>query len=171
MTSTATEINEESKLMLARAFDAAWSRFLEREGPSADTDDNRKRLARRLVALAKAGELDEEQLGESGLIYLSVLAEAARLSAQPSPPPQQEPEAGFNLVPEASQPAASGQMFGPETLAAMATALDLCLNELPLRIPSDVLSFLTDTIMAKATSGEHDAARLSRHALDALKAR
>jgi hypothetical protein len=168
MSSTATEINEESKLMLARAFDAAWSRFLEREGAAADTDDNRKRLARRLVALAKAGELDEEQLGESGLIYLSVLAEAARLSAQP---PQPQPEIAFDLVPNTPRTAVAGQMFGPDALAAMATALDLCLDELPLRIPSDVLSFLTDSIMAKAASGEHDATRLSRHALDALKAR
>jgi len=168
MTSTSPEIDDEAKLTLARAFDAAWERFLEREGAAADTEDNRKRLARRLVALARDGERNEEQLGESGLIYLSVLAEAARLSAQPQ---QDPPQPTFDLAPNAPQPPASGQMFGPDVLAAMAAARDLCLDELPLRIPSDVLSFLTSTIMTKAASGEHDPARLSRYALDALKAR
>jgi len=34
---------------LARAFDAAWDRFIELEGHDAATDDNRKRLATRIV--------------------------------------------------------------------------------------------------------------------------
>ena len=79
MTSDTPDMDDDIKLMLARAFDSAWERFIEREGADADTDDNRKRLARRIVAEAKAGDIDEEQLSESGLIYLCVLAEAARL--------------------------------------------------------------------------------------------
>ena len=83
------EIDHETKLILARAFDDAWARFLEREGSAADTEDNRRRLAQRIVALAKdaerhaIGDLEESQLADTALIYLSVLAEAARLRAQP----------------------------------------------------------------------------------------
>ena len=56
MTSDTPDMNDEQKLILARAFDVAWQRFIEREGADADTDDNRKRLARRIVALAKSGD-------------------------------------------------------------------------------------------------------------------
>jgi hypothetical protein len=53
----------------------------------------------------------------------------------------------------------------------MSTALDLCLDELPLRIPSDIVAFLTKTILDEATRGERDPARLRQTALDALKSR
>jgi hypothetical protein len=163
MTSDTPDMNDEQKLILARAFDAAWQRFIEREGADADTDDNRKRLARRIVALAKSGDFDEERLGESGLIYLSVLAEAARLGTARA---HEDPDD----VAVASQPAGA-RAFGPDTVTATATALDLCLVEPPLRIPSDIVAFLTKTILDGATRGERNPARLSQTALDALKSR
>jgi len=163
MTSDTPDMNDEQKLILARAFDVAWQRFIEREGADADTDDNRKRLARRIVALAKSGDFDEERLGESGLIYLSVLAEAARLGAARA---NEEPDESA----VAAQPAGA-RAFGPDTVTAMSTALDLCLDELPLRIPSDIVAFLTKTILDEATRGERDPTRLRQTALDALKSR
>lgn len=45
--------DDETKATLARAFDIAWDRFIEREGKAAATDDNRKRLAAQIVELAK----------------------------------------------------------------------------------------------------------------------
>jgi hypothetical protein len=164
------EIDHETKLILARAFDDAWARFLEREGSAADTEDNRRRLAQRIVALAKdaeqhaIGDLEESQLADTALIYLSVLAEAARLRAQPQ---HEEPDA----APESANDAQRAQAFGPDALSAMTKALELCLDELPLRLPSDVVSFLSNAIMARAATGDHDAASLARHALEALKAR
>jgi hypothetical protein len=52
---TSTEIdphNDESKAALARAFDAAWQPFIALEGEAADTPENRRRLAARIVAPA-----------------------------------------------------------------------------------------------------------------------
>ncbi len=158
------QIDDDTRLMLARAFDFAWDRFIEREGAAADTHDNRKRLARRIVALARSGDFSEEQLGESSLIYLCVLAEAARLGAA-----RQRGRADDAAA--ATPQASAAPAFGPDTVAAMSTALDRCLDQLPLRLPSDIVAFLTKAILDEATRGEHDPARLSRAALDALKAR
>jgi hypothetical protein len=162
MTSDTPDMNDEQTLILARAFDVAWQRFIERVGADADTDDNRKRLARRIVALAKSGDFDEERLGESGLIYLSVMAEAVRLGATRA---NEDPDDVAVAQP------GGARAFGPDTVTAMSTALDLCLDELPLRIPSDIVAFLTKTILDEATRGERDPARLRQTALDALKSR
>ena len=53
----------------------------------------------------------------------------------------------------------------------MTTALDLCLDELPFRIPSDALKLLSTSILEGASRGERDSDRLRLHALGALKAR
>jgi hypothetical protein len=53
----------------------------------------------------------------------------------------------------------------------MSTALERCLEELPLRLPSEVVAFLTRAILDEATRGERDPARLSEVALQALKSR
>jgi hypothetical protein len=167
MTTISSDADDQTKLALARAFDSAWTQFLEREGPDADTEANRGRLARRIVALAKAGETDEAQLSETALIYLSVLTEAARLGSAPSR--DERDESGPTPDPILDAPRA--QAFGPDALAAMTDALELCLDALPLRLPSDVAGFLTNAIMSRAATGDRDAASLSHHALEALKAR
>lgn len=151
---------DEMKTALARAFDAAWERFLQLEGSKAGTAINRKRLAGRIVALARAGEADEETLAGSGLIHLCVLAETARIGAQPHPDKQ------------ALGPKAQGSTaYGPETVAAMSAALQLCLETLPLQAPSNALRFLSTHVLDEASRGEHDPERLSRHALEALSRR
>ncbi len=79
---TSTDIppdSDDTKAALARAFDAVWERFLAIEGDEADTAENRARLAARIVALARSGDIDEHELVEAALIHLRVLAEAARL--------------------------------------------------------------------------------------------
>ncbi len=149
--------------MSARAFDAAWDRFIELEGDNAATDDNRKRLATRIVSLAKSGETDEDRLGEAGLIYLRVLAEAARLSNR------MRGEA--TLAPADPVSSHGTHAYAPETVAAMSKALELCLDELPLRIPADALQSLSTSILDDAAHGERDPERLRLHALDMLKTR
>jgi hypothetical protein len=155
--------DDETKAALARAFDAAWDRFIELEGDNAATDDNRKRLATRIVGLAKSGETDEDRLGEAGLIYLRVLAEAARLGDR------MRGEA--TLAPVDPVGDRGAQAYQPETVAAMSRALELCLDQLPLRIPSDALESLSASILDSAAHGERDPERLRLHALEMLKAR
>ena len=155
--------SDDGKAALARAFDMVWERFLAIEGDEADTVENRRRLAARIVAWARSGEIEEHELAEAGLIHLRVLAEAARLGARDNP------ETAFAA---ATHPdGQGGHAFSPETIAAMSTALDLCLDELPFRIPSDALKLLSTSILDNASRGERDSDRLRLHALDALKAR
>lgn len=154
---------DERTAALARAFDSAWERFVEIEGSRAETDDNRKRLAARIVALSRAGETDEDTLAQSALIHLCVLEEAARLgsklkTAAPSPAPP-------------TGPAQSPQAFSPQVVVAMSQALELCVETLPLQTPSSALQFLSDRILEDASRGEHDPERLSQLALEALRSR
>jgi len=160
-----SEINptsDESKAALARAFDNAWQPFIAAEGEAADTVENRRKLASRIVTLAKSGQTDEEALGEAGLIYLRVLSAAARISEQPKEPSP-------DLTP--SWHDEGGHAFTPETVAAMSAALERCLDVLPLRIPSDALKLLSTSILDAASRGERDPERLQLHALEALKTR
>ncbi|MDO9058385.1 MAG: hypothetical protein Q7U92_05095, partial [Bradyrhizobium sp.] len=132
-------------------------------GDEADTVENRRRLAARIVALARAGEIDEHELVEAGLIHIRVLAAAARLGVR------DRRESAFA---SATHPdGQGGHAFSPETIAAMSAALDLCLDELPFRIPSDAVKLLSTSILEQASRGERDSDRLRLHALDALKAR
>jgi hypothetical protein len=155
--------SDDSKAALARAFDMVWERFLGIEGDEADTAQNRGRLAARIVALARSGEIEQHELVEAALIHLRVLAEAARLGARHSA------ETAFAVA--VHPQAQGGHAFTPETIAAMSAALDRCLDELPFRIPSDALKLLSTSILEAASRGERDSDRLRLHALDALKAR
>lgn len=157
--------DDETKLMLARAFDDAWSRFVGHEGDAADSDVNRAQLAACIVRTAKAGEQDEAVLAESGLIWLRVLAETARIGHQK----HNAPDIASDLVP--AEPMQDVQAFGPETVSAMSTALDLCLDVLPFGIPSDTSRVLSASILADASRGERDPERMRRHALEALRTR
>lgn len=153
--------NETVHLSLARAFDAAWEPFLAHEGDTVDTDDNRRRLAARIVALARSGQTDEDELGEAGLTYMRVLTEASRLSERiremPSP----------DLVPQD----ADHQQFGNDAVEAMSSALDLCIEELPLSIPADAVQVLSSSIVDEAARGERDPERLHFHAMATLMSR
>ncbi|MDB5655270.1 MAG: hypothetical protein JWQ94_2883 [Tardiphaga sp.] len=163
---TFSELNpssDESKAALARAFDAAWQPFIAAEGDAADTVENRRRLALRIVTLAKSGQTDEAALGEAGLIYLRVLNATARLSQHSSKEPSHD------FVPTWHDE--GGHAFTPETVAAMSAALERCLDELPLRIPSDALKLLSTSILDAASRGERDPERLYLQALEALKTR
>jgi hypothetical protein len=168
VTSSETKVHDdETKTALARAFDIAWDRFIELEGDEAATDDNRRRLAARIVALAKSGESNEHLLGEAGLIYLRVLAEAARLGGRN--------RADAAVVEPAHHPHhpddRGAQAFAPETITAMSTALELCLEALPLHIPSNALTTLSNSILDGAARGERDPERLRLHALEMLRKR
>ena len=163
---TSTDIptdSDDTKVALARAFDVVWERFLAIEGDEADTAENRRRLAARIVGLARSGEIEEHEWVEAALIHIRVLAAAARLGGRDNP----ETAFAAEVHPEAQ----GGHAFAPETIAAMSTALNLCLDELPFRIPSDALKRLTGSILDAASRGERDSGRLRLHALDALKAR
>ncbi len=155
--------SDDSKAALARAFDMVWERFLRIEGDEADTAENRRRLATRIVALARSGDIEGHELVEAALIHLRVLAEAARLGGRS----RHESPFAAATHPDGQ----GGHAFSPETVAAMSRALDLCLDELPFRIPSDALKLLSSSILEEASRGERDAERLRLHALDALKAR
>ncbi|SFL43236.1 hypothetical protein SAMN03159423_1997 [Bradyrhizobium sp. NFR13] len=163
MTSETDPQDDELKVTLARAFDAAWQPFIAHEGELADTLENRRRLAARIVAAARSGQIEEEALSEAGLIYLRVLAEAARLSARI------RDVASPDLAPQADDP--RNQAFGPEMVTAMSTALDRCLDELPLRISSDTVQLLSSSILDEASRGERDPEKLQLHALAILKSR
>lgn len=155
--------SDDGKAALAHAFDMVWERFLAIEGDEADTVENRRRLAARIVAWARSGEIEEHELVEAGLIHLRVLAEAARLGARDNP------ETAFAAAVHPKQQ--GGHAFSPETVAAMSTALNLCLDELPFRIPSGAIRTLSASILECASRGERDSDRLRLHALEALKAR
>lgn len=145
------------ELGLARAFDLAWDRFVELEGSSVDTPDNRGRLAARIVVLAKTGETDEKEIAATALIYLRAFAAAVRLA-----PDHQQPS---TMVPVA------GVALDPEAIDAVTTALDACVAGLPLGISSTARAILSESILEHAAKGERDPDRLQALALDALKLR
>lgn len=153
--------SETVHLSLARAFDAAWEPFIAHEGGTADTDGNRRRLAARIVALARSGQTDEGELGEAGLVYLRVLTEASRLSERIREMPSPE------LVPDD----ADHREFGNDAVEAMSSALDLCIEELPLSIPIDAVQVLSSNIVDEAARGERDPERLQFHAMATLMSR
>lgn len=153
--------NENVQLSLARAFDAAWEPFIAHEGETVDTDDNRRRLAVRIVALARSGQTDEDELGEAGLTYMRVLTEASRLSERIRDMPSPE------LVPDDAE----HREFGNDALDAMSSALDLCIEELPLAIPVDAVQVLSSSIVDEAARGERNPERLHVHAMATLMSR
>jgi hypothetical protein len=148
------------ELGLARAFDLAWVRFLEIEGAVADTADNRGSLAARIIVLAQSGESNEEQLGSAALIYLRALMGAKRL-----------PQQNVGHVKPASLIERYSSTFDPATLDVMRSALDGCLEQLPLRLPSHIITVLSESILADAAAGVRDRQRLCEQAMKALKDR
>jgi hypothetical protein len=150
----------EAKMAMARAFDIAWDRFIQFEGISAATDDNRRRLAAQIVELAKSGVSNEDVLGEAGLIYLRMRAEAARLGGR---------RHGGDVASALARPADRGtRIHAPKTVAAMSAALELCLAALPLRIPMNAATALS--IADGASHGRRDSERLGLHAVELLRA-
>lgn len=159
--------DDDFKAALARAFDAAWEPFIALEGEAADTGDNRRRLASKIVQLARFGETDEDVLGEAGLIHLRVLAAAARIGAHHRDHLVDDSGAPGIVPPQWDH----GHAYGPEAVAAMSAALDRCLDTLPFHLPSDAVTHLSSSILAEASRGERDPDRLQVHALEALKGR
>ncbi|MCG6206630.1 hypothetical protein LPW26_18430 [Rhodopseudomonas sp. HC1] len=155
---------DEHTAALARAFDSAWERFVEVEGSRVDTEDNRKRLAARIVALSRAGETDEDALAQSALIHLCVMEEAARLGSKLK-------TTADSPVPPPGEVSPTAHAFSPQVVAAMSEALERCIETLPLQAPSSALQFLSDHILEDASRGEHDPERLSQLALEALRTR
>lgn len=143
---------------LAQIFDQAWSEFVRIEGEIIATEENRKSLAARIVALARNGEKDVDAIAHSALIYLRALRAARELS-----------NSNANILSFPFKP--TGASFGPEKVRAMAAAFELCLNELPLRIPSDARATITSAIFDAASEGEADAVKLMDAGLRALRAR
>jgi hypothetical protein len=146
---------------MANAFDEVWGRFVALEGPGADTPDNRGLLAAHIVVLFRTLKADQSQIVTSALTFLLALAAAKRIGRQNLAPP---------LAPETALGGASSS-FGPETINAMAEAMRLCLDELPLQIPSEGHAVLQTTIMSAARAGERDPLRMQAVAMQALKAR
>lgn len=64
-----SDISEDLKLAMARAFDRAWERFA-RPGIPIDTPAMRAALARHIVAMVRAGETDERRLSAGGFVHL-----------------------------------------------------------------------------------------------------
>lgn len=60
----------ESKLLLARAFDTAWSRYYRPGRVTIASEQARPALAKHLVEMMRAGLTDESQLSASGVLHL-----------------------------------------------------------------------------------------------------
>jgi hypothetical protein len=153
--------NEDVHLVLARAFDAAWEPFIAHEGDGVDTEDNRRRLAARIVALARSGQTDEDGLGQAALVYMRVLTDASRLSDRLRDVPSPE------LVPDD----ADHRALDHDAVEAMSSALDRCIAELPLSIPADAVQVLSSSIVDETARGERDPERLHFQAMATLMSR
>jgi hypothetical protein len=146
------------ELMLARAFDLAFEKFLQVEGESENTPENRGSLAARIVVLGKLGEPDEEEISAAAVIYLRALAAAKRLD---------RPRVSAATVNFGS----AGTTLNQEAIDAASGALEACLEELPEGIHASARSVLSHSIMENAGKGERNGDRLRELALDALKSR
>jgi hypothetical protein len=67
-----SDISDEMKLTMARAFDRAWQRFSRALSPT-NADELRTALAQHLVAMVRHGETDEGRLSAGGMIHLRSL--------------------------------------------------------------------------------------------------
>ncbi len=149
-------------VLLAQAFDVAWTQFASAEGPTAETEDNRRRLARQLVGLSRAGEKDIDALARAALTHLPAFAVAMRISRRQESADAPATQQAFD---------APGAAFGPDAVNAMREALELCLEDLPLRLPPGIREALLAEIMSDAAQGERDPRKLSGAALAALERR
>lgn len=65
--------DSELKVLLARAFDRAWSRYYRPGRVTIPSEVARPALANQLVRLARTGVTDEDQLAAGGLMHLATL--------------------------------------------------------------------------------------------------
>ena len=65
---------DELTLLLARAFDSAWSRYYSAGRSTLSADVARPALANHLVQIAQQGKLDERALATAGLNHLTSLS-------------------------------------------------------------------------------------------------
>lgn len=152
---------DNSTIVMANVFDAVWSGYIELEGPGADTADDRGRLAAYIIVLFRTAADDEEEIVNAALTYLRALAAARRIGAQKRP----------STTVASSHSHSPSASFAPETVEAMAQALDLCFEELPLRISSEAQSLLKSSILDAARRGERDPVHMHATAMKALKSR
>lgn len=61
---------QELKLLLARAFDTAWSKYYRPGRVTIASEEARPALAKHLVEMARDGLTDEGQLTASGVLHL-----------------------------------------------------------------------------------------------------
>jgi hypothetical protein len=67
-----SDISDDLKRAMARAFDRAWERFA-RPGIAIDTEAMRAALARYIVTMVRDGETDEARLSAGGFLHLTSL--------------------------------------------------------------------------------------------------
>lgn len=73
MAATVRMEDVELKLVMARAFDAAWLKYYRPGRVTMASEVARTALAKHLVEMAKNGTTDEAQLSASGLLHLITL--------------------------------------------------------------------------------------------------
>lgn len=67
---TSTLLDDQTVLLLARAFDQAWDRYLDEATKEPDEESKRAELAKHIVAMAKSGKRDEDRLSMKGYMRL-----------------------------------------------------------------------------------------------------
>jgi hypothetical protein len=67
---TSTSLDDQTIVLLARAFDQAWDRYLDETTKEPDEKSKRAELAKHIVAMAKSGERDEDSLSMKGYMRL-----------------------------------------------------------------------------------------------------
>jgi hypothetical protein len=161
---TTAESSSARVTQLATLFDEVAARFEAAQGRPLDAE-GRRRVAARIVAVTRqlpAGEIDEEEICETVLIYIRAFEIAAALAPAHDPDPAEAPAPRRSL---------SGATYDPDAVAAMTAALDRCLDELPDRLPSSVVTTLSAAILAATADGERDVAALAAQAMDRLRQR
>lgn len=76
-----TRFDHETIQLLARAFDRAWERYSEGAAMEEDTTSRHAELAKFIVAIAQAGERDEDRLSLKGYLKLRAIYSVPRRSS------------------------------------------------------------------------------------------
>jgi len=147
---------------LASLFDDVASRFETLQGRVLDAE-GRRRVAARIVAVtrhAPIADLDASEIRDSVLIYIRAFESAAAMAGT------------FNgTVTTPPGRSSGGAAYDPDTVATMSAALDRCLEDLPDRLPSSVVTALSATILQAAADGEREVAKLQARAMEQLRQR